>query len=557
MPSSFRQSRAQRPKVLILGSGIAGLSAALKFADSCQVIVSTKVEPEEGSTRYAQGGIASVWSKEDSFEEHKKDTHVAGAGLCLEAIVDLCVREGPARVQELIDLGVSFTKSHEPTTDRPPVDPAEAFDLHREGGHSQRRILHADDLTGWAIEKALLDRAQSNPDITLLDHHVAIDLITEAKIRGDRRKSPGRCLGAYVLDEKTGKVVTIAADITLLASGGAGKVYLYTSNPDTATGDGIAMAHRAGARVANLEFMQFHPTCLFHPAARNFLISEALRGEGAVLRNSAGEEFMQKYHALGSLAPRDIVARAIDMEMKRSGNKHVLLDATHLAPDELKRKFPNIYETCLRFGIDITTIPIPVVPACHYTCGGVRVDEHARTSIEGLYGVGEVACTGLHGANRLASNSLLEAVVFAHRAFEDGLPRAKAFAELRAQGDPAQVPPPLPEWDSGRAVHLEEQIDIAATWHEIRSLMWNYVGIVRSDRRLERALRRLEVLKTEIQQDYWDYLLTRDLIELRNLVTVAELIVRCALARKESRGLHYTVDHPERDDIGFLKDTVL
>jgi L-aspartate oxidase len=544
-----------------LGSGIGGLSAALKFAGSCEVIIATKAEPEEGSTRYAQGGIASVWSKDDSFEEHKHDTHVAGAGLCNEAVVDLCVREGPARVRELIDLGVQFTRSHDqlaPGAEN--IDPTEAFDLHREGGHSQRRILHADDLTGWAIEKALLEKARNHPDIKILAHHAAIDLITEAKMRPKSRHKqarPGRCLGAYILDEASGRVLTVAADLTLLATGGAGKVYLYTSNPNTASGDGIAMAHRAGAKVANMEFMQFHPTCLYHPAARNFLISEALRGEGAVLRNSAGEEFMQKHHPLASLAPRDIVARAIDLEMKRTGDKHVLLDATKIPPDELVRKFPNIHETCLKFGIDIAKTPIPVVPACHYTCGGVLVDPHARTSIEGLYAVGEVACTGLHGANRLASNSLLEAVVFAHEAFVDGLPKAQARAAERMKGGVSAMPAPLPEWDAGRAVEIEEQIDIAATWLEIRSLMWNYVGIVRSDRRLERALRRLELLKEEINQDYWNYLLTVELIELRNLVTVAELIVRCARTRKESRGLHYTVDHPEKDDQFFLRDTVI
>jgi len=563
MASNIRHPSNTRPRILILGSGIGGLSAALKFAPQCDVILATKAEPEEGSTRYAQGGIASVWSKEDSFEEHKQDTHVAGAGLCNETIVDLCVREGPARVRELIELGVEFTRSHDeqghgPGTEK--VDPTEAFDLHREGGHSQRRILHADDLTGWAIEKALLEKARNHPNIRILDHHAAIDLITEAKVQPRSRHQtarPGRCLGAYVLEEKSGRVLTIAADLTILATGGAGKVYLYTSNPSTATGDGIAMAHRAGAKVANMEFMQFHPTCLFHPAARNFLISEALRGEGAVLRNCAGREFMQKHHPLASLAPRDIVARAIDLEMKRTGDKHVLLDATHIPAEELIRKFPNIRETCLKFGIDITTTPIPVVPACHYTCGGVLVDAGARTSVEGLYAVGEAACTGLHGANRLASNSLLEAVVFAHQAYLDGLPRAQALAAVRAKAGESAVPPPLPEWDTGRAVQIEEQIDIAATWLEIRSLMWNYVGIVRSDRRLERALRRLELLKEEINRDYWDYLLTVDLIELRNLVTVAELIVRCAMSRKESRGLHYTVDHPEKDDRNFRRDSVI
>jgi L-aspartate oxidase len=398
-------------KCLVLGSGIAGLSTALKFADAGhEVLVVAKVDRAEGSTRYAQGGIASVWSKQDSFDEHKRDTLVAGAGLCDETVVDLCVREGPARVQELIDLGVEFTRQEFPT------DPTEVFSLHREGGHGKRRILHAHDLTGWEIERALLARLDANPRIRVLENHVAVDLITEGKLL-KRWRRPGRCLGAYVLDTSTGEVLTLGADVTVLATGGAGKVYLYTSNPDTATGDGIAMAHRAGAQVANLEFMQFHPTCLFHPGARTFLISEALRGEGAVLRTvTGGEEFMQRHHEMGSLAPRDVVARAIDIEMKRTGDKHVWLDCTHLPAEMLRVKFPNIFEACLRYGIDLTVQPIPVVPAAHYTCGGVKTDVNARTTIDGLYAVGEVASTGLHGANRLASNSLLVAVVFAHRA---------------------------------------------------------------------------------------------------------------------------------------------
>jgi L-aspartate oxidase len=531
--------------VLILGTGIAGLSAALKFADrGHEVSLVSKSTPDEGATRYAQGGIASVWSKDDSFEEHKRDTHQAGAGLCHEEIVDLCVREGPARVQELIDLGVEFT--------RVSAGSDADFSLHREGGHQQRRILHADDLTGWAIERALLAKVTAHPKIRVLDHHIAVDLITEGKIFRRWRK-PGRCLGAYVLNTKTGEVLTLAAGVTVLATGGAGKVYLYTSNPDVATGDGIAMAFRAGAHVANLEFMQFHPTCLYHPSARTFLITEAMRGEGAVLRNLAGKEFMVEHHAMGALAPRDIVARAIDMEMKRTGDKHVWLDATHLPSDELKRKFPNIASVCAQYGIDIATQPIPVVPAAHYMCGGVIVDKNGRSDIDGLYAIGEVACTGLHGANRLASNSLLEAVVFAHRAFED----ADRFLKTLPPGSSQANFERLPEWDVGHAVQIEEQIDIAANWLEIRQLMWNYVGIVRSDQRLERAKRRLELLKAEVNAYYWDFLLTRDLVELRNLLTVAELIVRCASLRRESRGLHYTVDHPNQDDAEFGQDTVL
>jgi len=539
------------PKVLILGTGIAGLSAALKFADRApvgtEITIVSKVEQSEGATRYAQGGIASVWSKEDSFQEHINDTLVAGAGLCHADIVELCVHEGPARVRELIELGVEFTKA-----ERAP----EVFDLHREGGHRQRRILHANDLTGWEIEKALLAQVASRPKIRVLEHHVAVDLITEGKAFKRWRK-PGRCLGAYVLDTKTGQVVTLPADVTVLATGGAGKVYLYTSNPDTATGDGIAIAYRAGAQVANLEFMQFHPTCLYHPSAKNFLITEALRGEGAILRTVAGEEFMSRHHPMGSLAPRDIVARAIDIEMKKSGDKHVFLDCAGIPGEELKHKFPNIYETCLNFGIDITRQPIPVVPACHYTCGGVVVDQDARTKIDGLYAIGEVACTGLHGANRLASNSLLEAVVFAHRAVEHALPTLQeALAGRLASTDPETLDR-LPEWDVGHAVEIEEQIDIAANWLEIRHLMWNYVGIVRSDRRLERAKRRLEILKAEVNAYYWDFLLTKDLVELRNLITIADLIVHCAIQRKESRGLHYTVDYPETNDAEYQHDTVI
>ncbi len=530
------------PHVLILGTGIAGLSAALKFCRHSDVTLVCKADRAEGATRYAQGGIASVWSKQDSFDEHQRDTITAGAGLCNEAIVDLCVREGPARVQELIDLGVMFTRvSAGAGTD--------TYDLHREGGHGQRRILHADDLTGWAIEQALLEQVGREANIRVLEQHVAIDLITEGALKRPGLKS-GRCLGAYVLDSRSGRIGPIAADVTLLATGGAGKVYVYTSNPDTATGDGIAMAYRVGAKVANLEFMQFHPTCLYHPAARTVLISEALRGEGAKLRTIRGEEFMPHHHAQGDLAPRDVVARAIDLELKRSGDKHVLLDCTHLPPDTVRRKFPNIAEMCQGYGIDITRTPIPVVPAAHYICGGVVVDGNAHTTLEGLYAIGEVACTGLHGANRLASNSLLEAVVFAHRAVAHALPRL-------GSGRPRPtLPPPLPEWDSGRAVAVEEQIDIAANWLEIRSLMWNYVGIVRSNQRLDRARRRIDLLKDEVNAYYWNFLLTRDLIELRNLLTVADLIVRSAAQRKESRGLHYTVDYPERDP-AFGRDTVI
>jgi L-aspartate oxidase len=548
------------PHVLILGSGIAGLSAALKFAaekGDIRVTLLAKSDAAEGATRWAQGGIAAVWSKDDSFEAHVRDTLVAGADLCRESIVDLCVREGPERVRELIELGVEFTKSEasaEAKLHHTAVDPAEAFDLHREGGHGQRRILHAADLTGWAIEKALLEKARLNSRITFLEDHCAIDLITEGKldrVAGKTAPGPGRCLGAYVLNTRCGRVETLSADLTILATGGAGKVYLYTSNPDTATGDGIAMAYRAGAKVANLEFIQFHPTCLYHPTARTFLITEALRGEGAVLRNLAGDAFMDRSHELGSLAPRDIVARGIDLEMKRTGDRHVLLDCSTIPAEKLRSHFPNIYETCLKYGVDITKQSIPVVPAAHYTCGGVLTDEHARSTIPALYAIGEASCTGLHGANRLASNSLLEAVVFAHRAFLDGM---KQLATLQAE---RILPNGLPEWSVGHAVEVEEQIDIAATWVEIRTILWNYVGIVRSNHRLARARRRLEILKEEVNDYYWSHLLTRDLIELRNLIDIADLIVTSAQLRKESRGLHYTVDYPARDDVFFKRDTVL
>jgi len=524
--------------VLILGTGIGGLSAALKFASQdFDVTIATKAEAIEGATRYAQGGIASVWSKDDSFDEHIHDTLVAGAGLCDPHVVELCVREGPARVRELIALGVEFTRVAGPGN-------SAEYDLHREGGHGKRRILHADDLTGLAIERALLAKAREHSKIRFLEHHMAIDLITEGKLFG-RFRRPGRCLGAYVLDTRRGEVQLLTASVTVLATGGAGKVYLYTSNPDTATGDGIAMAHRAGAEIAHLEFMQFHPTCLYHPTARTFLLTEALRGEGAILRNDAGEDFVRQTHELGSLAPRDVVARAIDAEIKRTGAKHVWLDATRLpkVPDEAtwRAHFPNIYELCASLGMNPAREPIPVVPAAHYTCGGVVADAHGQTSIEGLYAVGEVARTGLHGANRLASNSLLEAVVFAHRAALHAASRVSASESGAAIGEGLPAPK---AWDTGSAIRLEEQIDVAAHWLEVRSLMWNYVGIVRSDRRLQRAQDRLRLIHTEVTADYWRFLPTKGLLELRNLVEVAMLTVDQAIARRESIGLHYTVDYP-------------
>lgn len=541
-------NRRLSTQALIIGSGIAGLSAALKLAQSgMQVLVVCKGKIGQGSTAWAQGGIASVWSDSDSFEQHASDTLDAGAGLCNPKTVDICVHEGPKRVQELIDYGVPFTKYKE-------GDPAESFDLHKEGGHRKRRILHADDMTGLAIIQTLSARLKDYSNIKVLEDHIGIDLITSSKMKIKSKKlhaDKNRCMGAYVLNTQTQEIFTIQSQVTMLATGGAGKVYLYTSNPDSSSGDGIAMANRAGARIANMEFMQFHPTCLYHPEAKNFLITEALRGEGAVLKTTDGREFMEQYHPMKSLAPRDIVARAIDMEIKRSGADYVHLDARHLGEVALREKFPNIFDRCLKYGINIAQDPIPVVPACHYTCGGVWSDEMARTSIEGLYAIGEVASTGLHGANRLASNSLLEGVVFAHRAAVDAIPYIASHPEKY------KMPEPLPEWEAGHAVRLEERIDIASTWHEIRTLMWNYVGIVRSDRRLERARVRLGILKDEINQYYWEFLLTADLVELRNLATVADLIVQCASLRKESRGLHYTVDYPETNDVFFKRDTVI
>ncbi len=517
------------PKVLIIGSGIAGLSAAIHFSEFSNVTLLAKASLDDGNTRWAQGGIAAVWSESDTLAEHKADTLVAGAGLCRETTVNICVNEGPDRIQELIDFGVEFTR-----------DPANLsdYDLHREGGHHKRRILHAHDFTGRAIEEALIKKVQGNPKIEILEHHVAIDLIMEGKINPDHGKSGlGACLGAYVLDNKTCKIFPIASDLTVLASGGAGKIYLYTTNPDVATGDGIAMAHRAGARVANMEFMQFHPTCLYHPNAKSFLITEALRGEGAVLRNLAGEDFMARSHEMGALAPRYVVAQAIDLELKRTGAPHVWLDVSMMSKHDFEEKFPQVDAALKSYGINAPEQMIPVVPAAHYLCGGVWVDENANTTVEGLLAIGETACTGLHGANRLASNSLLEAAVFAKRAAK--------FAKENLVTQSALMPlKSLPAWDLGRAVDMEEQIDIAATWREIRTLMWNYVGIVRSNRRLTRARERLALIRHEVNEDYWKFVVNRDLIELRNLLTVAELIVECALRRKESRGLHYNVDFP-------------
>jgi L-aspartate oxidase len=544
---------------LVLGSGIAGLTFALKVAPRGRVAIVTKKDRAESNTNYAQGGIASVTSKEDTFELHVRDTLEAGAGLCKENVVRTIVEEGPARIAELIELGMKFSER-----DAPSEDGGKELDLGREGGHSKRRILHAKDVTGREIERALLNAISKQPNISIFENHLAIDLITSRKIsrtgvapvsdfsenlRQARRLSyenSNLCLGAYVFDKKNSRVETFSATMTLLATGGCGKVYLYTTNPDIATGDGVAMAFRAGATIANMEFVQFHPTCLYHPKAKSFLISEAVRGEGGVLKTLEGREFMDAYHPLKSLAPRDIVARAIDSEMKKSGAEHVWLDITHKPARFIIERFPNIYQTCLRYGIDITKEPIPVVPAAHYQCGGVVTNVDGETDIAGLFAVGEVACTGLHGANRLASNSLLEALVCAHR------------AALKVSSFKFQVSSlPIPLWQSGNATNADELVVVSHNWDEIRRLMWDYVGIVRTNKRLQRAQKRIANLQEEIHDYYWNFIVTSDLLELRNIATVAELIVQCALMRPESRGLNYNLDFPDLNPEWSQRDSVV
>ncbi|HAO94228.1 MAG: L-aspartate oxidase [Deltaproteobacteria bacterium GWC2_56_8] len=528
----------KRSDFLVIGSGIAGLSFALKAAQNGTVSIITKRAIRESATFYAQGGIASVISKEDTFDSHIKDTLYAGAGLCREDIVALVVKDGPARIHELIELGVKFSSrvnGHE-----------RELDLGREGGHSKRRIVHAEDLTGKAVEEALVASVETNPNIKVFENHIAIDLLSHAKFVGPTDEEG--IWGAYALDKTTGEVNTFLAKATLLATGGAGKVYLYTSNPDIATGDGIAMAYRAGADIANMEFIQFHPTCLYHSKAKSFLISEALRGEGGVLRLKDNDPFMKRHHPMADLAPRDIVARAIDFELKKSGDDCVYLDMTSKPAGFLRDRFPNIHTKCLEFGIDMTKEPIPVVPAAHYTCGGVVTGADGLSTLKRLYVAGESACTGLHGANRLASNSLLESLVIAERASRHAGEVVKATKD---------AVPSIPAWEPGGAVVSDEAVVITQNWDEIRRFMWNYVGIVRSDKRLERAERRINLLKDEINDYYWDFKITNNLIELRNISTVAELIIKSARLRKESRGLHYNIDYPEKDDANFLKDTVL
>ncbi|CAN5488117.1 L-aspartate oxidase [soil metagenome] len=521
---------------IVIGSGIAGLSFALKAAEKGTVAVVTKRHSADSNTAWAQGGVACVVSEEDSFGLHIQDTLVAGAGLCNEAAVRVVVEEGPARIAELMELGMSFDE-------RALADGGKELDLGREGGHSKRRVLHFQDTTGFEIEKTLVSRLAEHPNITVYENHMAVDFLTTGKLGYAMQDC---CVGVYVLNEATGQVETLRSDINVLATGGCGKVYLYSTNPDIATGDGVAMAWRAGATIANMEFIQFHPTCLYQPEAKSFLISEAVRGEGAILLDAKGRRFMESHHPQKELAPRDIVARAIDAEMKRSGSKCVYLDITHKPAEFIKSRFPSIYETCLRYGIDITKQPIPVVPAAHYQCGGVKTDLNGETNLRGLYAIGEVACTGLHGANRLASNSLLEGLVLAHRAFE----KTSRNRKPREYFD-------LPDWRPGQVQDVDELVVIYHNWDEIRRLMWDYVGIVRTDKRLQRAATRLRNLHTEIQEFYWNFTISTELLELRNLVDVASLIVDCAIHRKESRGLHYTLDYLERDDLKFLRDTTL
>jgi L-aspartate oxidase len=530
---------------LVIGSGIAGLTFALKVADLGKVALVTKGKVMDSNTSVAQGGIASVFDKVDSFDLHIQDTLASGDGLCNPDVVAHVVKNGPDRIRELMALGVHFdTKKGE--------DSNLALDLGREGGHSRKRIVHAFDMTGREVERVLVENVIHHKNITLYEDHIAIDLITYStrlKRGMITTTHEAYCCGAYILDRTTHEVKTFNAGITLLATGGAGKVYLYTSNPDIATGDGIAMSYRAGASVANLEFVQFHPTCLYHPEAKNFLISEAVRGEGAVLIDTKGNAFMGKYSHQKDLACRDVVARSIDTELKKSGDDCVYLDISHRPPEFVKTRFPNLYEKCLDFGVDMTRDPIPVVPAAHYMCGGVATDMCGRTDIPRLYAVGETACTGLHGANRLASNSLLEALVYAHEAAAQAL---KDFKSLDLSTTPQ---PPL--WDEAGTTDSDEAIMVSHNWDEIRRLMWSYVGIVRSDKRLARARRRIDIIQNEINEYYWDFKVSPDLIELRNIATVAELIIQSAMNRKESRGLHYNIQYLEKDDERWRKDTII
>jgi len=526
-------------QVLVVGAGLAGLSLALRLARAgTHVTVLAKKGLTEGSSLYAQGGIAAALSKRDSFESHIHDTLEAGAGLCKKEVVEFIVRHGPENIQWLIDQGVEFSRFADET------DP-NAYHLNREGGHSHRRVIHSQDTTGRAVETTLEGQARQSPRIRVLENHIAVDIINS---RRPGIEPPARCLGIYALDLASGRVNTLSADFVVLATGGASKAYLYTSNPDTSTGDGMAMAWRSGCRIADMEFVQFHPTCLFHPKAKTLLISEAVRGEGGKLSLPDGSEFMTAHDPRAELAPRDIVARAIDHEMKRHGVEHVNLDISHKPAAFIEEHFPNLNRLCRRYGYDMTTGPVPVVPAAHYTCGGIVTDLHGRTDLPGLYAIGECAWTGLHGANRLASNSLLECLVLAQSAGGD------IRARIQKQ-DPPRVD--VAPWDESLVTDPDEQIVVSHNWDELRRFMWDYVGIVRTTKRLQRARHRISVLKEEIRDYYSNFRISNDLVELRNLLAVAELTVSCALQRRESRGLHHTLDYPDTNDAGYARDTVL
>ena len=519
-------SNSHRHDVLIIGSGAAGLSLALRLRSDISVAVISKRELREGNTLYAQGGISAVLDAADSVESHVQDTLIAGAGLCDADIVRLVVERGPENIRWLLREGVQFTRDEQ-------FQDSDGYHLTREGGHTHRRVVHAADATGRAVEDTLEARVRARGNIQVFEHYTAIDLINAARFDSDQN----RCVGAYILDSRDGEVATFLARFVIIAAGGASKVYLYTSNPDVATGDGIAMAWRGGCRVANMEFIQFHPTCLYHPKAKSFLVTEALRGEGARLRLPNGDRFMPHFDERAELAPRDIVARAIDHEMKRIGSKYVLLDISHRDADFIRSHFPTIYARCLELGIDMTKEPIPVVPAAHYTCGGVLTDVRARTDVPGLYAIGETAYTGLHGANRMASNSLLECLVFGEL----------AAADIEAKMTDWPSPMEVPAWDASRVTETDEEVVISHNWEELRRFMWDYVGIVRTNKRLQRAKRRIDLLRQEIIENYSDFRVDNDLLELRNLVEVADLIVQSAQRRRESRGLHYTLDFPQMD----------
>ncbi|MFX1409611.1 MAG: L-aspartate oxidase [Promethearchaeota archaeon] len=510
--------------ILIIGGGISGLSLAIKLAELTadqKILIITKETLIDCNTYNAQGGIACVWNKNDSFEKHIEDTLIAGDGLCDEDVVRMIITKAPERIQELINLGLEFTRNENGE-----------YDLGKEGGHSERRILHVNDITGRNIENILIQKVKQYDNILIKEYWCAINLYS----------TNFKCYGAYVLDQKAEEIHNIASKVTILATGGVGKIYLYTTNPDVASGDGIAMAYRAGAIIANMEFNQFHPTCLYHPYAKSFLITEAMRGEGAILKDIRGNEFMHKYHSLKDLAPRDIVSRAIDAELKRTGDDHIYLDiASYKSPEFIKSHFPGIYETCLRFNIDITKESIPVVPAAHYCCGGVLTKIDGSTKVKNLYVIGESACTGFHGANRLASNSLLEGLVCAH---ECASTISNIINDLKINE--------FEKWEPGNAVPSTEAVVITQNWQEIRAFMTNFVGIVRTDKRLQRAKKRINLLQDEINQYYWDFKIERDLVELRNLATVAKIIIVSAISRKESRGIHYNLDYPEKSSVARL-----